>query len=150
MRKESKLMTKLIHWSIGEVEDYFYWLGFKARGSPHIHLLVWVKDSPKFGSNLEDHVYKFIDWYIICQMPDPNADPMLHTSVSEFKGRNQFKSWKKGNVLCRFGVAWTKTSLPSHAQMMSMTMIASKVKVGTKPKPQGKSKGQRRDFVERD
>ncbi|KAL4000687.1 metastasis-associated protein MTA [Sarotherodon galilaeus] len=72
-KRVDALMTTLIlspAQPIGEVEDYFYRVEFQARGSPHIHLLVWVKDAPKFGSDLEGHVYKFIDKYITCKMPD--------------------------------------------------------------------------------
>ncbi|CAI5655046.1 unnamed protein product [Oreochromis niloticus] len=107
-KRVDALMTTLIlspAQPIGEVEDYFYRVEFQARGSPHIHLLVWVKDAPKFGSDLEDHVYKFIDKYITCKMPDQNADPELHKIVSEVQvhSRNHSRSCKKGNVSCRFG-----------------------------------------------
>ncbi|KAE8277867.1 hypothetical protein D5F01_LYC24092 [Larimichthys crocea] len=54
---------------IGEVEDYFYRVEFQARGSPHIHLLVWIKDAPEFGDLQDDSVViKFIDQYITCQI----------------------------------------------------------------------------------
>ncbi|KAL3986446.1 leucine-rich repeats and death domain-containing protein [Sarotherodon galilaeus] len=107
-KRVDALMTTLIlspAQPIGEVEDYFYRVEFQARGSPHIHLLVWVKDAPKFGSDLEDHVYKFIDKYITCKMPDQNADPELNKIVSEVQvhSRNHSRSCKKGNVSCRFG-----------------------------------------------
>ncbi|XP_039896714.1 uncharacterized protein LOC120739111 isoform X6 [Simochromis diagramma] len=107
-KRVDALMTTLIlspAQPIGEVEDYFYRVEFQARGSPHIHLLVWVKDAPEFGSDLEDHVYKFIDKYITCKMPDQNADPELHKIVSEVQvhSRNHSRSCKKGNVSCRFG-----------------------------------------------
>ncbi|KAE8291444.1 hypothetical protein D5F01_LYC11049 [Larimichthys crocea] len=83
---------------IGEVEDYFYRVEFQARGSPHIHLLVWIKDAPEFGDLQDDSVViKFIDQYITCQMPDPNADPELHKIVSEVQvhSRNHSKSCRK-------------------------------------------------------
>ncbi|KAE8277087.1 hypothetical protein D5F01_LYC25124 [Larimichthys crocea] len=108
-KRVDALMTDLIlspaH-PIGEVEDYFYRVEFQARGSPHIHLLVWIKDAPEFGDLQDDSVViKFIDQYITCQMPDPNADPELHKIVSEVQlhSRNHSKSCKKGNVMCRFG-----------------------------------------------
>ena len=31
---------------IGEVVDYFWQIEFQLRGSPHVHLLWWVKDAP--------------------------------------------------------------------------------------------------------
>ncbi|KAE8287245.1 hypothetical protein D5F01_LYC15214 [Larimichthys crocea] len=108
-KRVDTLMTNLIlspAQPIGEVEDYFYRVEFQARGSPHIHLLVWIKDAPEFGDLQDDSVViKFIDQYITCQMPDPNADPELHKIVSEVQvhSRNHSKSCRKGNVLCRFG-----------------------------------------------
>ncbi|KAE8296893.1 hypothetical protein D5F01_LYC03504 [Larimichthys crocea] len=108
-KRVDALMTDLIlspAQPIGEVEDYFYRVEFQARGSPHIHLLVWIKDAPEFEDLQDDSiVIKFIDQYITCQMPDPNADPELHKIVSEVQvhSRNHSKSCKKGNVMCRFG-----------------------------------------------
>ncbi len=100
------LMTNLIPsppQPISEVEDYFYQVEFQARGS--LHLLLWVKDSPEFGSDLKHHVYKFIGQYITCQMLYPNADHELRKIVSEVQvySRNPSKSCKKGNLLCRSG-----------------------------------------------
>uniref|UniRef100_A0A8C4HPS9 ATP-dependent DNA helicase n=1 Tax=Dicentrarchus labrax TaxID=13489 RepID=A0A8C4HPS9_DICLA len=107
-KRVDALMTDLIRspaQPIGEVEDYFYRVEFQARGSPHIHLLVWIKDAPEFGDQDDAEVINFIDQYITCQMPDPKADPELHKIVSEVQvhSRNHSKSCKKGNVMCRFG-----------------------------------------------
>ena len=38
---------------LGEMDDYFYRVEFQHRGSPHIHMLVWIKNSPKYGVNDE-------------------------------------------------------------------------------------------------
>ncbi|XP_051816503.1 uncharacterized protein LOC127537664 [Acanthochromis polyacanthus] len=90
---------------IGEVEDYFYRVEFQARGSPHIHMLVWVKDAPVYGEDLDQVVCKYIDRYISCKMPDPKEDPELHKIVSEVQVHSKSHSFscKKGNVVCRFG-----------------------------------------------
>ena len=87
---------------IGEVTDYFYRIEFQARGSPHVHMMVWVKDAPA----LEDpRVIRFINKYVTCKMPDQYADPELHKIVSEVQvhSRSHSRSCKKGNVTCRFG-----------------------------------------------
>ncbi|XP_042073265.1 uncharacterized protein LOC106633021 isoform X3 [Haplochromis burtoni] len=55
-KRVDALMTTLIlspAQPIGEVEDYFYRVEFQARGSPLVHLLVWVKDAPNFGRTLK-------------------------------------------------------------------------------------------------
>ena len=90
---------------IGEVEDYFYRVEFQARGSPHIHMLVWIKNAPVFEKDSDSTVCSFIDRYITCTMPDPATDPELNKIVSEVQvhSRNHSKSCKKGNVACRFG-----------------------------------------------
>ncbi|KAE8291528.1 hypothetical protein D5F01_LYC08879 [Larimichthys crocea] len=58
-KRVDALMTNLIlspAQPIGEVQDYFYRVEFQARGSPHIHMLVWIKDSPAFEDSLDSEV----------------------------------------------------------------------------------------------
>lgn len=90
---------------IGEVIDYFYRVEYQARGSPHIHLLAWIKDAPKFDEDDDATVCAFIDKYITCQLPDPVKEPVLHKTVKEVQmhSMNHSKSCRKGNSLCRFG-----------------------------------------------
>ncbi|RXN36616.1 replicase helicase endonuclease [Labeo rohita] len=107
-KRVDALMTHLLlspAQPIGEVEDYFYRVEFQARGSPHIHLLAWVKGAPEFENQSDQEVCDFIDRYITCQLPDPTTDPELHKIVTEVQlhSRKHSKSCKKGNVLCRYG-----------------------------------------------
>ncbi|XP_068069853.1 uncharacterized protein [Danio rerio] len=90
---------------IGEVEDFFYRVEFQARGSPHIHLLAWVKDAPDPEEDNDETICDFIDRYVSCKLPDPNVDPELHKIVTEVQlhSKNHSKSCKKGKVVCRFG-----------------------------------------------
>ena len=46
---------------IGEIIDYMERTEFQNRGSPHGHLLLWVKNAPKFGVHSDHEVEKFID-----------------------------------------------------------------------------------------
>ncbi|RXN36610.1 replicase helicase endonuclease [Labeo rohita] len=124
-KRVDALMTHLLlspAQPIGEVEDYFYRVEFQARGSPHIHLLAWVKGAPEFENQSDQEVCDFIDRNITCQLPDPTTDPELHKIVTEVQlhSRKHSKSCKKGNVLCRYGFP----KLP-----MSKTTI-------TRPRPQ--------------
>ncbi len=34
----------------GKVVDHWYRVEFQARGSPHIHMLVWVENAPAFDT----------------------------------------------------------------------------------------------------
>ncbi|RXN13327.1 replicase helicase endonuclease [Labeo rohita] len=107
-KRVDALMTHLLlspAQPIDEVEDYFYRVEFQARGSPHIHLLAWVKGAPEFENQSDQEVCDFIDHYITCQLPDPTTDPELPLIVTEVQlhSRKHSKSCKKGNVLCRYG-----------------------------------------------
>ena len=55
---------------IGEVIEYVICIEFQARGSPHAHTLIWIKDAPKLGYADEADVKAFIDKYISCSLPD--------------------------------------------------------------------------------
>lgn len=45
---------------IGEIADYFGRIEFQQRGSPHIHLLVWIKNAPVYGQSHLSDVISFI------------------------------------------------------------------------------------------
>lgn len=34
---------------LGEVADWFYRVEYQQRGSPHIHMLIWLEDAPVYG-----------------------------------------------------------------------------------------------------
>ena len=55
---------------IGEAVEYVIRIEFQARGSPHAHTLIWIKDAPKLGYADEADVKAFIDKYISCSLPD--------------------------------------------------------------------------------
>ncbi|XP_072052002.1 uncharacterized protein [Amphiura filiformis] len=46
---------------IGKVEDYYYRTEFQQRGWPHIHMMVWVKDAPKFDEDSDEDITEFVD-----------------------------------------------------------------------------------------
>ena len=55
---------------IREVIEYVIRIEFQARGSPHTHTLIWIKDAPKLGYADEADVKAFINNYILCSLPD--------------------------------------------------------------------------------
>ena len=59
---------------IGEVIEYVIRIEFQARGSPHAHTLIWIKDAPKLGYADEADVKAFIDKYISCSLPDNDEE----------------------------------------------------------------------------
>ena len=45
----------------GPLEDFVYRIEYQARGSAHVHGLIWVKDAPVVGKNTLEEVKEYID-----------------------------------------------------------------------------------------
>ena len=96
---------------IGEVVDFMIRIEFQARGSPHAHTIVWIKDAPKFGTDRVEEVVEFIDKYQTCAIPD--NDPELHDLVQLQSHVHSSSCMRKGS--CRFHIP----KLPSPATLIS-------------------------------
>ena len=46
---------------LGKISDWFYRVEYQQRGSPHIHMLIWIKDAPQFQIDSDKEVTTFID-----------------------------------------------------------------------------------------
>ncbi|XP_077968311.1 uncharacterized protein LOC144422216 [Styela clava] len=90
---------------LGEVEDYFFRVEFQQRGSPHIHCLLWVKDSPKYGVNSNAEVEAYIDRHVTCQIPQEHEDKELFDIVNSVQqhSKSHTKSCRKKGTVCRYG-----------------------------------------------
>jgi len=108
------IFTKLINNKdkplFGQVEDYFWQIEYQARGAPHVHLILWIKDAPVLGRNTVEEVQAYIQSIITCSMPDPDKSPTLHELVKQFQTHKCdtycTKTFKKNNKFykkCRFG-----------------------------------------------
>ena len=62
----------------GEIVDYFIRIEFQARGSPHAHTIIWVKDAPKINVNPDEVICKFVDKYQCCEINDHSAKFQSH------------------------------------------------------------------------
>ena len=68
---------------LGEV-DHFYWKKeYQARGAPHYHVLVWIRDAPVIGKDDPDKVLAWIQDRITCHIPDKNSSPELYQLVTK-------------------------------------------------------------------
>ncbi|XP_071943751.1 uncharacterized protein [Antedon mediterranea] len=89
---------------IGKVIDYFYRIEFQMRGSPHVHMLVWVENAPVFGLDEDKKIVDFVDKYISCAVPCKIVDPEMNEIVSsvQIHSKKHSKSCKKKGTNCRF------------------------------------------------
>ena len=85
---------------LGKISDWFYRVEYQQRGSPHIHMLIWLEDAPVFGVDDDVAVTDFIDKIISCQWPVDNTE--LHKLVNRQIHRHCHTCRKKSKNECRF------------------------------------------------
>ena len=82
---------------VGSIEDYFYRIEFQQRGSPHVHMLLWIRGAPNPHEDSDEKVTQFIDEYITCDKQD--ADDYL---INYQTHRHAKTCMKKNKQICRF------------------------------------------------
>ena len=85
---------------LGKIADWFYRVEYQQRGSPHIHMLIWLEDAPVFGVDSDDKVIAFIDKIISCEKP--TNKPELLKLVNRQIHRHSQTCQKKSKTECRF------------------------------------------------
>ena len=84
----------------GKIADWFYRVEYQQRGSPHIHMLIWLEDAPMYRCNNDSDVTTFIDKIITCKKPE--NDPELLLLVNRQMHRHCQTCRKKSKAECRF------------------------------------------------
>ena len=93
-------VLKSDHAPLGILKDYFYRVEFQHRGSPHIHMLMWIQDSPKYKIDSAKDIMEFVDKYTSCKA---NVPEHLRTLVDIQTHKHSKTCRKKGKPVCRFG-----------------------------------------------
>ena len=78
--------------------DYAIRIELQARGSPHAHTILWIKDVPKFGIDSDEQVCNFIDRYVQCGIP---ADEEVAKVVTKVQRHRHLNTCRR-NGRCRF------------------------------------------------
>ena len=92
------LMSELA--PLGKIKDWFYRVEYQQRGSPHIHMLIWLDNAPVFGVDKDEDVVAYIDRIITCSKPE--SDPELQDLVNRQTHRHSHTCRKKSKKICRF------------------------------------------------
>ena len=78
---------------IGKLLDYFYRVEFQQRGSPHIHMLVWIENAPTLETNFEEEIVQFVDKYLTCNTDNEKTANLVglqshkHSKTCRKKGK---------------------------------------------------------------
>ena len=84
---------------LGELVDHAIRIEFQARGSPHAHCVLWIKDAPRYGIDDNADVCHFIDKYITCAIP---ADEGKLRDIVLLLQKHKHSSYCRHNKGCRF------------------------------------------------
>ncbi len=90
-------LLSLTNTLFGQVEDIFFVTKFQGRRSEHDHGLLWIKDAPKYGININYEIESFVDIYIICDnflLPKTLHESQFHC--------HKWTYCKKNQPTCRF------------------------------------------------
>ena len=99
VRKFIQIFLKSTHDPVGHVTDYFYRVEFQQRGSPHIHMLVWIDNAPKYPKDDKETIVKFVDNYVSCSNQHDSMSHLVHLQTHKHSKTCR----KKGKAVCRFG-----------------------------------------------
>ena len=105
---------------LGTVNDYWARVEFQLRGSPHLHMFLWIHNAPDLSSveglrNAPD----FIDKYICTTIPHENQKT-LRNLVSKLQTHRHTHTCQKNGNTCRFHFPrppCDKTRLKGNASM---------------------------------
>ena len=75
---------------LGKVKDFFYSVEFQQRGSPHIHMLVWIENTPTLEKKSEQEIVLFVDNYLTC-----NADNEETASLVKLQTHKHSRTCRK-------------------------------------------------------
>ncbi|XP_033967886.2 uncharacterized protein [Pseudochaenichthys georgianus] len=87
---------------IGKVVDFFYRVEFQQRGSPHIHAIFWIANSPQVDRDSDEEVVLFVDKYISCSLPEGDDSLQEQVSTLQTHSKKHSKSCRKKRTVCRF------------------------------------------------
>ena len=86
---------------LGLLKDYFYRVEFQQRGSPHIHMLAWIENSPKYQENTEEEILDYIDQVSSCSTA---VSDEFEAYLNFQKHKHSRTCRKRGQPICRFGI----------------------------------------------
>ena len=70
---------------LGNISDWFYRVEYQQRGSPHIHMLIWLEDAPVFHVNtLQLHVLSFEISHTLSRSNEQQPTPCTSQCIISF------------------------------------------------------------------
>ena len=95
-----KIVLESTHSPLGKICDSFVRVEFQQRGSPHVHVLLWTENAPKYEIDKNEDIVDFVDRYVSCSSDVPEE----HAEFLQYQQHQHSTTCrKKGKAVCRFG-----------------------------------------------
>ena len=82
-----------------KIADRFYRVKYQQKGSPRIHMLIWLENAPTFGVDFDCDVVKCINKVITYEKPTEDSD-LLALVVNRQVHRHSHTCRKKVKRCC--------------------------------------------------
>lgn len=82
---------------LGKIVDFFFRVEFQQRGSPHIHMLLWIENAPIYGEMTTKEIETFIDKHCKCSKNEEISELINYQTH-----RHARTCKKRGKNVCRF------------------------------------------------
>jgi len=83
---------------VGKIVDFKYRIEFQQRGSPHAHMVIWVKEASPITKQTTEQVKKFVEIYVTCALPEDQDD--LRSTVETVQMHTHSVACKKSGKQC--------------------------------------------------
>ena len=118
---------------LGLIIDWFARVEYQARGSPHMHIFLWIQGAPNLKNGSVTDIENYISSIISTTIPDQNTDPDLYQLVKRLQIHHhtntcnrQGRSFKSGN--CRFGFPYKPSKVTKLLSNVNYTSPNSRSK----------------------
>ena len=104
VRKFFKHILNIPHSPLGKLQNFFYRVEFQHRGSPHIHALLWIENTPHYDKDNDSTIIEYVNKIITCLHNDTHRkyiDLQIHKH-----SKTCIKKITNNKKQCRFGAPW--------------------------------------------
>ena len=85
-----------------KILDHYYRIEFQHRGSPHVHMMIWLSNAPIYSGDTQAACIKFIDRFITCD--NTHVDQSIPVCYQNHKHTKTCSKFSGGATKCRFNI----------------------------------------------
>ena len=88
---------------LGKVNYHVIRVEFQVRGSPHVHVFLWIENPPILTEDTKEDYISFVDSIVRADLPNPALEPELYNTVKTYQVHSHSQTCRKyKNKPCRF------------------------------------------------